>query len=411
MVATRRNDRELVHATGEPVRNRDRWTVAATHPDGSLTVSHAPDTATVDPPSRLRPQHVRLGYAATEHGNQGDTVDVGIDARHRRHHPPRPLRRRHPRPRRQPALRRHRHRVTSTRPANVLEASLTRDRADVPAISQRRALAVQQPSVSPVVEPKDVILGWVAPYQAWLEDRRDQLLERFRRRDDERAVAMADLHELQPLSTPARAPWQPHADRIAPIQHQLQAELRPALWRANSEEMHAGFGHHRGTRRRAHEVTFDRVDETQAHIAEIRADGAGIKDVLDGRVEVIFRSVEDVLDARASARISAMCAWALPSTREVTRVLVASCRGDGRIGRASLFGCSTWRDATRPGVGAEWRRSSAASTRTGSPPFSTNSRPSVRPPCGERTAKRMAPPIRPSPRHEATSTRSDLARR
>ncbi len=40
IVATRRNERELRTSTGEPVRNRDLWDIASTHPDRSLAVSH-----------------------------------------------------------------------------------------------------------------------------------------------------------------------------------------------------------------------------------------------------------------------------------------------------------------------------------------------------------------------------------
>src|SRR5439155_20523046 len=114
--------------------------------------------------------------------------------------------------------------------------------------------------------------------------------------------AMADLHELQPTLHAARAAWQPHADRIAAIEHQLHTELRPALWRANSEAMHAGFGHRHATSRRAQEAT-SRVDKTQARIAEIRADGAGIKDVLDG-LEHQARHLADVANATFNSSLN-----------------------------------------------------------------------------------------------------------
>ena len=39
VVATRRNDRTLITSAGEPVRNRETWTVTAIGTDGSLTVS------------------------------------------------------------------------------------------------------------------------------------------------------------------------------------------------------------------------------------------------------------------------------------------------------------------------------------------------------------------------------------
>ena len=55
-------------------------------------------------------EHLRPGYAATEHGNQAYTVDVAHRARLHRHHPPRPLRRRHHGSRRKPHPRHDRHR-------------------------------------------------------------------------------------------------------------------------------------------------------------------------------------------------------------------------------------------------------------------------------------------------------------
>jgi hypothetical protein len=76
-IATRRNTPDLRTTIGERVRNRHTWTVTATRPDGSLTVTH-PDRGTVDLPARYVAAHVELGWAVTGYGTQGDTVDVGI---------------------------------------------------------------------------------------------------------------------------------------------------------------------------------------------------------------------------------------------------------------------------------------------------------------------------------------------
>ena len=91
---------------------------------------------------------MRLGYAATEHGHQGDTVDVGIAlvstaTTHRGLYV---------------GMTRgrddnHVHVVTeSTDPAearDVLECVIAHDRADVPAVTQRRDLAHQIPPPEP----------------------------------------------------------------------------------------------------------------------------------------------------------------------------------------------------------------------------------------------------------------------
>lgn len=76
-IATRRNDPALRTDAGERVRNRHTWTVAAAHPDGSLTVAH-PQRGTVELPNRYVAEHVELGWAVTGYGTQGDTVDIGI---------------------------------------------------------------------------------------------------------------------------------------------------------------------------------------------------------------------------------------------------------------------------------------------------------------------------------------------
>ena len=78
LVATRRNDRNLTTSTGEPVRNRETWIVTAIGTDSSLTVTREQGHGTVTLPADYAHNHVRLGYAATEHGYQSDTVDHSV---------------------------------------------------------------------------------------------------------------------------------------------------------------------------------------------------------------------------------------------------------------------------------------------------------------------------------------------
>lgn len=140
IVVTRRNDRTLTTDQGEPVRNRERWTVTAVHDDGALTVSHLGGHGTVSLPADYVRSQVQLGYTATAHGHQGDTVDASLTlvttaTTHRSLY------------------------VGATRgrdenrlcvvttddqdPRDVLEHALTNDRVDMPAVAQRRALAEQ----------------------------------------------------------------------------------------------------------------------------------------------------------------------------------------------------------------------------------------------------------------------------
>jgi ATP-dependent exoDNAse (exonuclease V) alpha subunit len=78
VIATRRNDRHLRTSTGEPVRNRQRWTITNTHPDGQITITQHHRHGTITLPAHYVRQHVELAYATTEHGAQGETTDHAI---------------------------------------------------------------------------------------------------------------------------------------------------------------------------------------------------------------------------------------------------------------------------------------------------------------------------------------------
>jgi conjugative relaxase-like TrwC/TraI family protein len=145
-VVTRRNDRTIQTDRGEPVRNRDRWIVAAVHRDGSLTVSHTRGHGRAVLPADYARSHVRLGYAATAHGHQGDTVDTSLTlvteaTTHRS------LYVGATRGRSDNRLFVVTDDTTPEAAHEVLERVLTSDRVDVPAVVQRRNLARQVPRV------------------------------------------------------------------------------------------------------------------------------------------------------------------------------------------------------------------------------------------------------------------------
>ncbi|HUG84323.1 MAG TPA: AAA family ATPase, partial [Euzebya sp.] len=75
VIVTRRNDR-LLHGPGGWVRNGDRWSITATHPDGSVTVARHGQHGTIRLPVDYVAAHVELGYATTAHRAQGATVDT-----------------------------------------------------------------------------------------------------------------------------------------------------------------------------------------------------------------------------------------------------------------------------------------------------------------------------------------------
>jgi conjugative relaxase-like TrwC/TraI family protein len=175
VIATRRNDRTLITSAGEPVRNRETWTVMAIGTDGSLTVSREREHGTVKLPADYVHEHVRLGYAATGHGYQSDTVDHSISLV-------------------STATTRRGLYVAATRgrddnllyvvtdgddvaeARDVLEAVLAYDRADIPAVTQRRNLAHQQPRKATREWPASTrceVTEWFEPLRAHLCGERD----------------------------------------------------------------------------------------------------------------------------------------------------------------------------------------------------------------------------------------------
>ena len=79
LLVTRRNERRLTTTAGEPVRNRETWTVVGVGEDGWITMSSNLGAGSVTLPAEYARHHVRLGYAATEHGIQGDTTTAGAE--------------------------------------------------------------------------------------------------------------------------------------------------------------------------------------------------------------------------------------------------------------------------------------------------------------------------------------------
>ena len=92
-MVTRENNRLL--ATGRRwVKNGDRWTVTATHKDGSMMVRRAGGNGEVVLPADYVAEHVELAYASTAHRVQGQTVGYGTRPGLADHHPRGAVRRR-----------------------------------------------------------------------------------------------------------------------------------------------------------------------------------------------------------------------------------------------------------------------------------------------------------------------------
>jgi hypothetical protein len=173
VVATRRNDRTLITSSGERVRNRETWTITAIGSDGSLTVTREHGHGTVTLPNDYSHEHVRLGYAATEHGYQSDTVDHSlslVSAVTTR----RGLYVAATRGREQNLLCVVTDSTDVAEARDTLETILAFDRADIPAVTQRRNLARQQPLEAAQQRPKPTsrreIPQWFEPLRAELRD-------------------------------------------------------------------------------------------------------------------------------------------------------------------------------------------------------------------------------------------------
>ena len=77
VVVTQRNDRSLATSADDFVRNRELWTVVDVAAQGLLGLRQR-DGATALLPTEYVLEHVQLGYAATEPGNQSDTSTRSI---------------------------------------------------------------------------------------------------------------------------------------------------------------------------------------------------------------------------------------------------------------------------------------------------------------------------------------------
>jgi hypothetical protein len=75
LVVTRENNRRLKTDTGW-VKNGDVWSVSATYPDGSMTVTRVDGQGSVILPASYVAENVELAYATTVHRAQGRTVDT-----------------------------------------------------------------------------------------------------------------------------------------------------------------------------------------------------------------------------------------------------------------------------------------------------------------------------------------------
>ena len=200
VVVTRRNDRRLLTTTGQPVRNRQTWTVDQVQRDGSLTVTQRHGHGTVTLPSDYVCAHVRLGYAATEHGHQSDTVACGIAlASHQTTRRGLYVAATRGRDHNELCVITDSDDVTEAR--DVLDTVLAHDRADIPAVTQRRTLAAQDHRTRAPRSDEPVrrcpIPNWFPALLDVARDDRDQADRRLAERQTHRDERLADIRSAQ----------------------------------------------------------------------------------------------------------------------------------------------------------------------------------------------------------------------
>ncbi len=224
IVATRRNHRHLIATSGERVRNRDQWTVTATFDNGDLTLTPLAGLGQITLPATYVVEHVRLGYAATEMGTQSDTVTASFELASRAT-TCRSL---------YVAMTRGQQDntvcvITETHdPAearDILDTIITIDRADVPATTQRQALATQdhQP------RPRCPIPPWFDQLRASTAERLEQDRTNRDRIVREQRQLQQRLDEAEQHRHQARVVAQPYeraVDAAEQVVTQARAERR-----------------------------------------------------------------------------------------------------------------------------------------------------------------------------------------
>lgn len=365
-VVTRRNDRGITTSDGEPIRNRDQWIVDSIGGDGSITLSSIRGHGTAVLPADYVREHVRLGYAATEHGVQGDTTTIGIElassATSRRGA--------------YVGLTRGRqdntvlvvtdsHDLDEAR--DILDRIITIDRADVPATTQRRALAAVDHAPARRPAPRCRIPEWLPAVRATISEslaEAERSAAELQGRRDHAAAELAAAEHRLAVAQHCYAPF-------VPANNAARAIVRQAQERVWATHHTATYGKGRSQRIAKRETKTAEAELTVArqHEAETKATAApawnAVADAMR-QVDAIRRSIGtteileswDATPERAEQFRSLRAAvddwqrWAsgerLPRER-VTSMLVTLNSDDAAVSLAGVAGLADaverWADA------------------------------------------------------------------
>jgi conjugative relaxase-like TrwC/TraI family protein len=269
VVVTRRNDRRLTTDLGEPVRNRETWTVVGIGDDGSLNVSSNGGTGRFNLPAEYAREHVRLAYAATEHGIQGDTTTVSVElvseattrrglyvGASRGHE------------RNMIAVITESHDLEEAR--DILERVLANERADLPAIAQRRELAAAARPIAPAQsrpEPRCEVPEWFDDLATSIGDSVHTLEEIRRRFDQERSQLTESLTEARQRRTEADRLLDPHRPALEEASREVD-DARRRVRTTDAELSRSSALKRRGARRNVDEArtSLDAALERQQQV-------------------------------------------------------------------------------------------------------------------------------------------------
>ena len=293
VITTRRNERFLRTTMGESIRNRDYWSIDTIGADGSLSVTRIDGHGTVTLPAGYVAEHVQLGYAATEPGNQSDTatrsatlattattcrglyvaitrgqvenlVLVVTDS----------------------------HDIADA--VDVLEQVLASDRADRPATSVRRDLAATTPTPPALtVQPRCQIPPW---YEETLQIVHAEFLDalgQLRAEHAEEERVDHRINELRVLLDELGPACQPHDDAI----DAARSALDDAKQHRRQLERTINDGGRRERRNARRELPAAERDVTAAehHLDDVTQQG---RPVLDQRAQLRSERSDLVRDVR-----------------------------------------------------------------------------------------------------------------
>ncbi len=258
-IATRANNRQLKTRHGDIVRNRELWTVTAINPGGGIGAQRLGSDDQVTLPANYVSEHVHLGYAATEHGNQSDTQHASLTLV-------------------TPITTGRGLYVSMTRgretnlayvitgdptveaARTVLEGVLASDRADVPAVVQRRQLAAQTSTrpVVPQLRPRCQIPDWWEPLESRAVDALHQVNDALGEIDIRDAVDAVRLDEARQELATAKVALAPY-DRLSGQADKTLAAAKDAVTSAR-----ANLAEHRLLGRRPAQQQLSLADESLA---------------------------------------------------------------------------------------------------------------------------------------------------